>query len=133
MIVTVVGSGTSQGVPVIACHCNVCKSNNKKDYRLRSSIHIQCNDKSIVVDTGPDFRQQMLENHIEYLDAVLFTHEHKDHVAGLDDVRPYNFKQKNLLTFIVVTECLKHLKENTYIYLIRNLNTLVFLKSIKFQ
>ena len=94
MIVTVVGSGTSQGVPVIACHCNVCKSNNKKDYRLRSSIHIQCNDKSIVVDTGPDFRQQMLENHIEYLDAVLFTHEHKDHVAGLDDVRPYNFKQK---------------------------------------
>ena len=74
MIVTVVGSGTSQGVPVIACHCRVCRSDNKKDHRLRSSIHIQHNDISIMIDTGPDFRQQMLQNQIEYLDAVLFTH-----------------------------------------------------------
>ena len=116
MIVTVVGSGTSQGVPVIACHCNVCKSNNKKDSRLRSSIHIQYNDKSIVVDTGPDFRQQMLENHIEYLDAVLFTHEHKDHVAGLDDVRPYNFKQKKPVDIYCSNRVFEALKRE-YIYI----------------
>ena len=133
MIVTVVGSGTSQGVPVIACHCTVCKSDNKKDHRLRSSIHIQHHGKSIVIDTGPDFRQQMLQNQIEYLDAVLFTHEHKDHVAGLDDVRPYNFKQKNQSIFFVATEFLKHLKENTFMSLIQNSNILEYHKSIRFR
>jgi phosphoribosyl 1,2-cyclic phosphate phosphodiesterase len=95
MQVTITGSGTSQGVPVIGCDCKVCKSNDKKDKRLRCSVHISYKGKSIVIDTGPDFRQQMLNAEIKSLDAVLFTHEHKDHVAGLDDVRPFNFSQKN--------------------------------------
>jgi phosphoribosyl 1,2-cyclic phosphate phosphodiesterase len=94
MIITVTGSGTSQGVPVIGCECNVCLSKDSKDKRLRSSIHIDYRGKSIVIDTGPDFRQQMINSKISKLDAVLFTHEHKDHVAGLDDVRPFNFIQK---------------------------------------
>jgi len=94
MIVTITGSGTSQGVPVIGCKCNVCISENSKDKRLRSSVHIQSGDNSIVIDTGPDFRQQMMNSNISNLDAVLFTHEHKDHVAGLDDVRAFNFIQK---------------------------------------
>ena len=115
MIVTVLGSGTSQGVPVIACHCTVCKSDNKKDQRFRSSIHVQHHGKSIVIDTGPDFRQQMLQNHIEYLDAVLFTHEHKDHVAGLDDVRPYNFKQKKPVDIFCSNRVFEALKRE-YIY-----------------
>ncbi len=115
MIVTVVGSGTSQGVPVIACHCPVCKSKDKKDHRLRSSIHVQLKDKSIVIDTGPDFRQQMLKNNIEQLDAVLFTHEHKDHVAGLDDVRPYNFKQKKPVDIYCSNRVFDALKRE-YIY-----------------
>ena len=94
MEITITGSGTSQGVPVIGCNCNVCTSSNPKDSRLRSSIHIFYKKKSIVIDTGPDFRQQMLNSKIKNLDAILYTHEHKDHVAGLDDVRPFNFIQK---------------------------------------
>ena len=94
MEITITGSGTSQGVPVIGCTCNVCTSSNPKDSRLRSSIHISYKNKSIVIDTGPDFRQQMLNSKIKNLDAILYTHEHKDHVAGLDDVRPFNFIQK---------------------------------------
>ena len=121
MIITITGTGTSQGVPVIGCHCAVCTSTNSKDKRLRSSIHFNYKNKSIVVDTGPDFRQQMLKYNVGQLDAVLFTHEHKDHVAGLDDIRPYNFKQKNQLTFFVVTTYLKRYKENTSIYLTQNL------------
>ena len=92
MEITITGSGTSQGVPVIGCDCEVCKSSNPKDNRLRSSIHIYYKNQSIVIDTGPDFRQQMINNNVSTLDAILFTHEHKDHVAGLDDVRPFYFK-----------------------------------------
>lgn len=88
------GTGTSQGVPVIACECPVCNSQNPKDNRLRSSILIQSESTSIVIDTGPDFRQQMLREKVDRLDAVVFTHEHKDHVAGMDDVRAFNFKQR---------------------------------------
>ena len=95
--VTITGSGTSQGVPVIGCNCEVCCSTNKKDKRLRTSIHLNYKGKSIVVDTGPDFRQQMINLQISHLDAVLFTHEHKDHVAGLDDVRAFNFIQKKAI------------------------------------
>lgn len=94
MIVTFLGTGTSQGVPVIGCHCRVCRSVDFRDKRLRTSIHLQISDKSIVVDTGPDFRQQMIREGIQQLDAILFTHEHKDHTAGLDDIRPFNFRQK---------------------------------------
>ena len=94
MKVTVLGSGTSQGVPVIACDCKVCSSEDSKDKRLRSSIMITIKDKNYVIDSGPDFRQQMLRERVQSLEAILFTHEHKDHIAGLDDVRAFNFKQK---------------------------------------
>ncbi len=88
------GTGTSQGVPVIACKCDTCLSINTKDKRLRSSVLIEINGKNIVIDSGPDFRQQMLKYNVEKLDAILFTHEHKDHMGGLDDVRAYNYIQK---------------------------------------
>ena len=88
------GTGTSQGVPVIACDCEVCTSTDPRDKRLRSSIQISEGDTNIVIDTGPDFRQQMLASGIKNLDAVVFTHEHKDHIAGLDDIRAFNFRQK---------------------------------------
>ena len=91
MKVTILGSGTSQGVPMIACDCEVCQSKDPKDNRLRSSIMISHNNENYVIDAGPDFRQQMLANKVKTLRAVLFTHEHKDHIAGLDDVRAFNF------------------------------------------
>ena len=94
MIVTFLGTGTSQGVPVIACNCSVCNSIDYKDKRLRSAVQIQTETTSIIIDIGPDFRQQVLREKIPALDAILLTHEHKDHTAGLDDVRSYNFKQK---------------------------------------
>ncbi|PIQ16161.1 MAG: MBL fold metallo-hydrolase [Flavobacteriales bacterium CG18_big_fil_WC_8_21_14_2_50_32_9] len=93
MKLTFLGTGTSQGVPVIACNCEVCLSENPKDNRLRTSVLIEHKNTTVVIDTGPDFRQQMLRANVQYLDAVVFTHEHKDHIAGLDDVRAYNFKQ----------------------------------------
>lgn len=93
MKVTFLGTGTSQGVPVIACQCEVCSSLDFRDKRLRTSIHIQNKDQSLVIDSGPDFRQQMLRERIHKLDALIFTHEHKDHTAGMDDVRAFNFKQ----------------------------------------
>ena len=95
MKVTFLGTGTSQGVPVIGCTCEVCRSLDYRDKRLRSSIHIEVDGISLVVDTGPDFRQQMLRENIRHLDAVLFTHGHRDHLAGLDDVRAYNFLQNS--------------------------------------
>lgn len=93
MRVTFLGTGTSQGVPVIACHCAICTSSDVRDKRLRTSILLSTDATQIVIDSGPDFRQQMLREKVERLDAVLFTHEHKDHIAGLDDVRAYNYIQ----------------------------------------
>lgn len=93
MKITFLGTGTSQGVPVIGCSCEICGSLDYRDKRLRSSIHLEVDGKSFVIDTGPDFRQQMLREDIKRLDAVIFTHGHKDHTAGLDDVRAYNFMQ----------------------------------------
>lgn len=91
MKITFLGTGTSQGVPLIACKCEICSSTNAKDKRLRSAIMLETASTTIVIDTGPDFRQQMLREQVEKLDAVVFTHEHKDHIAGLDDVRAFNF------------------------------------------
>ncbi|GEO03521.1 MBL fold metallo-hydrolase [Adhaeribacter aerolatus] len=93
MTVTFLGTGTSQGVPVIGCECEVCRSLDFRDKRLRVSVHLQLNGKSIIIDSGPDFRQQVLRERIKRLDGLLFTHEHKDHTSGLDDIRAYNFLQ----------------------------------------
>lgn len=94
LTITFLGTGTSSGVPMIACDCAVCTSTDKKDKRLRSSIMVESGDTRFVVDTTPDFRYQMLREKVKSLDAVLFTHPHKDHIAGLDDVRAFNFFQE---------------------------------------
>ena len=94
LTITFLGTGTSSGVPMIACGCAVCTSSDPKDNRLRSSILVQSATTSFVVDTTPDFRQQMLRINNRKLDAVLFTHPHKDHIAGLDDIRAYNYFQQ---------------------------------------
>lgn len=91
MKITFLGTGTSQGVPIIACDCEVCCSKNEKDKRLRTSILIESKTTNIVIDSGPDFRQQLLRLGLKRLDAVVFTHEHKDHIAGLDEVRAFNY------------------------------------------
>ncbi len=88
------GTGTSQGVPVIGCECPVCQSSNPKDKRLRCSVLIENENKVVVIDSGPDFRQQMLRENVKRLDGLIFTHEHKDHVAGMDDIRAFNYFQK---------------------------------------
>lgn len=95
MNITFLGTGTSQGVPVIACNCLTCRSDDPRDKRLRTSVLVESAGCTLIVDTGPDFRQQMLTNNITKLDAVLYTHEHRDHIAGLDDIRAFNFIQKN--------------------------------------
>jgi phosphoribosyl 1,2-cyclic phosphate phosphodiesterase len=89
--ITFLGTGTSSGVPMIGCDCEVCTSTNKKDKRLRSSILVESSTTRLVVDATPDFRYQMLRAGVKHLDAIIFTHPHKDHVAGLDDVRAFNF------------------------------------------
>jgi phosphoribosyl 1,2-cyclic phosphate phosphodiesterase len=99
--ITFLGTGTSGGVPMIGCDCVVCSSPNQKDKRLRSSILVQSEKTTVVVDTTPDFRTQMLRENVKRLDAVIFTHPHKDHIAGLDDIRAYNFFQKKPLDVYV--------------------------------
>ena len=94
MEITFLGTGTSNGIPVIGCKCPVCRSNDKRDRRLRTSLYVKNDDVAIVIDTGPDFRTQMLDNEIEQLDAVLITHPHKDHLAGLDDIKPFTWINK---------------------------------------
>ncbi len=114
MIVTFLGTGTSQGVPLIACTCTVCQSTNPKNKRLRSSILIQSPQTSVVIDTGPDFRYQMLREKIMKLDAVLFTHEHKDHIAGLDDIRAFNYKQQKAMDVYADDLVIQSLKREFY-------------------
>ena len=88
---TFLGSGTSQGVPMIGCGCEVCHSTDPRDKRLRASVLVEYGDMTILVDAGPDFRQQMLRAGVGHLDAILLTHNHKDHTGGLDDVRAFNY------------------------------------------
>ena len=95
MKVTFLGTGTSQGIPIIGCKCPVCKSANARDKRLRTSALVSVGDKNILIDIGPDFREQMLRNDVSHLNAILVTHAHRDHVAGIDDIRPYNYYQQS--------------------------------------
>ena len=92
------GTGTSQGVPIIGCDCRVCTSSDPRDRRLRTSVLLESEESRVCIDTGPDFRTQMLREGIVSLDAVVYTHEHKDHLAGMDDIRPFNYLQKQTLT-----------------------------------
>jgi phosphoribosyl 1,2-cyclic phosphate phosphodiesterase len=115
--VTFLGTGTSHGIPLIGCNCEVCTSIDFRDKRLRTSIHISINDKSFIIDSGPDFRQQVLRERINHLTALIFTHQHKDHVAGLDDVRSYNYLQDKHIPVYATKMVVEHLKkEFPYIF-----------------
>lgn len=121
MKVTFLGTGTSQGVPVIACNCKVCRSTNPKDKRLRSSVLIEDEHTTVVIDSGPDFRQQLLRENTQKLDAVVFTHGHKDHTAGMDDVRAFNYKQQRAMDIYANAHTQEILKrEFAYVFGERN-------------
>lgn len=117
MQITFLGTGTSQGVPIIGCPCGVCKSTDSRDKRLRTSILVETNGKTFVIDTGPDFRQQMLRENVKQMDGIIFTHEHKDHTAGFDDIRAFNFVNKKKMEVYAsanVQEAIK--REYAYIF-----------------
>lgn len=111
MKVTFLGTGTSQGVPVIGCSCEVCTSLDFRDKRLRTSVHIETDGNSLIIDCGPDFRQQVLRERIRALDALIMTHQHKDHTAGLDDVRAFNYMQQRHLPVYGREEVLDQLRQ----------------------
>lgn len=112
--ITFLGTGTSSGVPMIGCGCEVCKSPDPKDNRLRSSILIKTEKTTLVIDTTPDFRYQMLRSQNMDLDAVLFTHPHKDHIGGLDDIRPYNHFLKKAIRLYANALTEKHIRSDFY-------------------
>jgi phosphoribosyl 1,2-cyclic phosphate phosphodiesterase len=115
--VVFLGTGTSQGVPIIGCDCEVCRSLDYRDKRLRTSACIETGNKRFIIDTGPDFRQQMLRENISRLDAILFTHAHRDHTAGLDDIRAFNFKQEMDMPTYATPEVLTQLQTDfAYIF-----------------
>ena len=117
MKVTFLGTGTSQGVPIIACSCPVCQSDDSHDKRLRSSAMVEVDGVRILIDAGPDFRQQMLREGVKDLDAILLTHEHKDHVGGLDDVRAFNYVLQRPMDIYALERVLGHLKvEFSYVF-----------------
>ncbi|MBA4322751.1 MAG: hypothetical protein C0408_08035 [Odoribacter sp.] len=118
MKITFLGTGTSQGVPVIACECHTCVSDDPRDKRLRTSLMLQTNDTSVVFDAGPDFRQQMLRENVTKLDAIILTHGHKDHIAGMDDVRAFNYKSQDAIDIYAekdVQEAVK--REYQYVFI----------------
>lgn len=117
MKITFLGTGTSQGVPVIACDCPVCLSVDRRDKRLRTSLLIETNETSLVIDAGPDFRQQMLSENVTKLDAIILTHEHKDHIAGMDDVRAFNYKSRDAIDIYAEERVQKAVrKEYSYVF-----------------
>ncbi len=115
------GTGTSQGVPVIACDCKVCKSTDPKDKRWRSSAIIEWENHRYVIDTGPDFRMQMLEANVKFIDGIFYTHEHADHTAGIDDIRPLYFIKKEPIPIYAHPRVLKDL-EKRFSYIFTNVN-----------
>jgi phosphoribosyl 1,2-cyclic phosphate phosphodiesterase len=117
MRITFLGTGTSQGVPIIGCDCAVCTSTDPRDNRLRCSVLIEDREKKIVIDSGPDFRQQLLRAKVKNLDAVVFTHEHKDHLAGLDEVRAFNFLNNGKPFPIYATEHVQRAIRREYAYI----------------
>jgi phosphoribosyl 1,2-cyclic phosphate phosphodiesterase len=115
--ITFLGTGASHGIPVIGCHCNVCESENPKDKRLRSSLLVETGSQVFVIDAGPDFRQQMLREQVVRIDAVLITHEHKDHTAGLDDLRAYNYLMNKAMRIYGEDRVLNSIKqEYAYVF-----------------
>ncbi len=111
MQITFLGTGTSQGVPVIGCNCEVCRSGDPRDKRLRTALMLEKGNDRIVIDTGPDFRQQMLNHDVKKLSGVLLTHEHNDHIAGLDDLRSFNFMSKQPVNIWAESRVVKVLKQ----------------------
>ena len=117
MKITFLGTGTSQGVPMIACPCEVCSSHDQRDKRLRTSALIEINGLNICIDTGPDFRTQILRENVKRMDAILYTHQHKDHIAGLDDIRGFNYFQKEPMHLYASREVIQNIKnEFSYIF-----------------
>ena len=117
MKVTFLGTGTSQGVPVIACDCQTCASEDSRDKRLRTSLLIEGNGTTVVIDAGPDFRQQMLRENIKRLDAILLTHEHKDHISGMDDVRAFNYRSRDAIDIYAEERVQRAIrKEYSYVF-----------------
>lgn len=117
MKLTFLGTGTSQGVPMIGCQCEVCRSLDFRDKRLRTSVHLEVEGKSIIIDSGPDFRQQVLRERITRLDALVFTHEHKDHTAGMDDIRGFNYSQGKAVPIYARDRVVNQLKQEfAYIF-----------------
>lgn len=115
MKIQFLGTGTSQGVPVIACNCPVCHSTDSRDKRLRTSVLIELDSGSnLIIDTGPDFRYQMLRAHVDHLDGILMTHSHKDHIAGLDDVRAFNYHQQQSISIYADAPTLEALQREFY-------------------
>jgi phosphoribosyl 1,2-cyclic phosphate phosphodiesterase len=112
--ITLLGTGTSQGIPVIGCRCKVCASTDQKDKRLRTSAFIQIGDIGLLIDIGPDFRAQMLANQLDDIHAILVTHEHNDHVSGLDDIRPVNFIHQRDMPVYCSARTLTELEKRFY-------------------
>jgi len=110
MKITFLGTGTSTGVPVIACNCDVCRSDDPHDRRYRTSAMLTVGNTNVVIDCGPDFRSQMLKNKIENIDAVIFTHAHRDHIAGLDDIRAFNYILNKVINIYGTHETLESIK-----------------------
>ncbi len=117
MKITFLGTGTSQGVPVIACECDTCLSTDPHDKRLRTSLLLETEEVTLLFDAGPDFRQQMLREKVKKLDAIIITHEHKDHIAGMDDVRAFNYKSQDAIDIYTEERVQKAIKrEFSYVF-----------------